>query len=59
MPCFGSLRCTSRASATADTLTLPSTVGEERAIAPLLRGDDLAVERHAGRALVDRTVAFV
>jgi len=59
MPCFGSLRCTSRVSATADTLTLPSTVGEERAIAPLLRGDDLAIERHAGRALVDRTVAFV
>ncbi len=37
MPCFGSLRCTSRASATAESLTLPSTVGEERAIAPLLR----------------------
>jgi len=38
---------------------MPSTVGEVRAIARLLRSDELAVERHAGRAFVDRVVVFV
>jgi hypothetical protein len=39
--------------------TLPSTGGEVRAIDPLLRSDELAVERNAGRAFVDRVVVFV
>jgi len=39
--------------------SVPSTVGEVRPIAPLLRSDELAVERNAGRAFVDHVVVFV